>query len=103
MQQNKTELVTGAKMERNMTNNEELHSIIEDKQLTIYLLVNSEDIEDYQLERINEYLKLPPLYQDLIYMEKVLSLTHKQIADIYKVSKSMIEKMLKKIKMEFYI
>lgn len=86
-----------------MTNNNELSSIIEDKKLTISLLMESDDIEDFELDRLKQYMQLPELYQDLIYMEKVLHLTRRQIATVYKVSKSMVNKMANKIKMEFYL
>lgn len=101
MQNNSKEAVTGKKMMKNSNNNEILKSIIEDNENAITVLLSSEDIDDDQYSRIQLYSRLPAVYKCIIYMRSQ-GYTIKQIADIYDVSCSMINKMIKKIKTEIY-
>lgn len=101
MQNKSKEAVTGKKMMKNSNNNEILKSIIEDNENAITTLLDSEDIDDDQYLRIKYYSKLPAVYQCIIYMRSQ-GYTIKQIAYIYDVSCSMINKMIKKIKTEIY-
>lgn len=101
MQNNSKEAVTGKKMMKNSNNNEILKNIIEDNEFAITTLLSSEDIDDEQYARIKYYSKLPAVYKCIIYMRSQ-NYTIKQIADVYNVSCSMINKMIKKIKTEIY-
>lgn len=76
-------------------NNPRLNDLLSDRDDTINRM--KEQADDDELKRIEWYLHLPQLEQDLIYLT-TLDLKQTEIAEIYGVSYALIVKLFKKIR-----
>jgi hypothetical protein len=80
-------------------NNEILKAALSDSKEIFNSILSSEDLDDEQLAKLEQYNKLPQLHKDLLFLSSQYPVA--EIALMYGVSRQYIYRLLNKIKCNF--
>lgn len=80
----------------NISNNDILKVALKESKEIINSILNNNDFDDEQLNKVLKYNNLPQLYKDIIFLTSQYSIS--DVAKMYNVSRQYIYKILNKIK-----